>query len=121
MKHNIKTLDIFLTPAISDYIEKKIAHLDKFVSPELQEEVMCYSEIGKTGNHHKKGDIFVCELTVHIGGKVFRAKTEEEDLYAAIDVAVDEMTEELKSFKDKRKGMIKKTGAKIKSLLKGLY
>ncbi len=121
MKHNTKALDIFITPAISDYLEKRIAHLDKFVSPDNKEEVMCYAEIGKSTNHHKKGDLFVTELTVHIGGKTFRAKTEESDLYTAIDTATEEMTEELKSFKDRKVSLLKRSGAKFKSLIKGFY
>ncbi len=121
MKHNIKGLDMVLTPAISGYLEKRIAHLDKFISPEHKQEVMCYAEIGKSTKHHKKGDVFAAELTVHVGGKSFRAKTEEYDLYAAIDRAVEEMTEELTSFKDKEVSFIRRHGARLKALLKGLY
>ena len=121
MKHNIKTKEIFLTPAISDYLEKRIAHLDKFVSPENKETIMCYVEIGKTTNHHKNGDLFKAELTIHIGSKSFQVISEKEDLYTAIDMATEEMSEELKSFKEKKISLIRKSGAKIKSLIKGLY
>ena len=121
MKHNIKALEISLTPAITEYLEKKIAHLDKFVSPELSQTVMCYAEIGKSSQHHKNGDFFIAEFTIHIGGKSFRAKAEEYDLYAAIDKAIDEMAEELRAFKDKNMGMLKRGGTKIKSLLKSMY
>jgi len=120
MKYNIKTKDIFLTPAITDYVEKKVNHLDKFISPENKEAVMCYVEIGKTTNHHKNGDLFMAELTVHVGGKSFQETAEEEDLYAAIDVATDGMAEEIKSIKSKKVSLLKKGGAKIKSIIKGL-
>src|SRR5689334_13398540 len=102
MKHNIKTLDMQLTPAISAYLEKRIAHLDKFIDGSIAESLMCYVELGKSTRHHKKGDFFKTELTVNTGGKSFRAEAEESDLYASIDVATDEMAEELKSFKDKK-------------------
>ncbi len=118
MKHNIKTKEIFLTPAINDYVEKKIAHLDKFVSPNNLEQSICYAEIGKTTKHHKNGDFFVAELNVHVGGKSLRARVETEDLYAAVDMAVDEMIEELKSFKDKKTSLVKRGGAKIKAIIK---
>jgi ribosomal subunit interface protein len=121
MKHNIKTTEIFLTPAITEYVDKRIDHLDKFVSPDMKEATMCYAEIGKSSQHHKNGDHFLAEFTIHLGGKVFRAKAEEFDLYAAIDKASEEMAEELRTFKDKKVGMLKRGGAKIKSLLKGLY
>jgi ribosomal subunit interface protein len=121
MKNNIKTTEIFLTPAITDYVDKRINYLDKFVSPDIKEAAMCYAEIGKSSQHHKNGDHFLAEFTIHLGGKVFRAKAEEFDLYAAIDKASEEMAEELRTFKDKKVGMLKRSGAKIKSLLKGLY
>lgn len=121
MKHNIKAVDIVLTPAISEYLEKKIEHLDRFVNQQVLDTVMCYAEIGKSTQHHKNGDVFVTELTIHIGGKTFRAKAEESDLYASMDIATESMTEELKTFKDRKVSGIRRTGAKIKSLIKGFY
>lgn len=121
MRHNIKTTDFSLTPAIKDYVEKRVEHLDKFVNPADKELPMCYVEIGKTTNHHKNGDLFRAEFTIHIGGKSFRAEAEQEDLYAALDKITEEMTEELKSFKDKNVSLIKRSGAKIKSIIKSFY
>jgi putative sigma-54 modulation protein len=121
MKHNIKTKEIFLTPAISDYVEKKLAHLDKFISPVDLEKTICYVEIGKTTNHHKKGDYFLAELTVHIGGKSLRAEIEKDDLYAAMDMAVDEMANELKRYEKRKSVLVKRGGAKIKALIKRIY
>ena len=119
MKHNIKTKEISLTPAINDYLEKKIAHLDKFISPEDKEVVMCYVEVGKSTQHHKNGDFFVAELTIHIGGKSLRAEVEKDDLYAAIDVVVDEMATELKRFGKKKTSLLKRSGARLKAFIKG--
>jgi len=113
--------DFSMTPAIKDYVEKSMAHLNKFVNPNDKELPMCYVEIGKTTNHHKHGDFFKAEYTVHIGGKSLRAEVHEEDLYAALDKVTEEMAEELKSFKDKKVGLIKRGGAKIKSIIKGFY
>ncbi len=119
MKHNIKATDFVLTPAIKDYLEKRISHLDKFINPEIiKDTVMCYAEIGKTTNHHKTGDLFRTEFMIHIGGKAFRASAEEADLYSSIDIATEEMAEELKSFKDKKTSLLKRSGAKIKSFIK---
>lgn len=121
MRHNIKTTDFSMTPAIKDYIEKRMAHLNKFVNLSDMELPMCYVEIGKTTNHHKKGELFRAEFTVHIGAKSLRAEAQEEDLYAALDEVTEEMTEELKSFKDKKTSLFKRGGAKIKSIIKDFY
>ena len=119
MRHNIKTSDFVMTPAIKDYIEKQIAHLDKFVNLNDKELPMCYVEIGKTTGHHKKGELFRAELTIHIGSASLRAEQKEEDLYTALDTVTEEMTEELKTFKDRKISLIKKGGAKVKCIVKG--
>lgn len=121
MRHNIKVTDFTMTPAIKDYVEKRIEHLDKFINLNDSELPMCYVEIGKTTNHHKNGDNFKAELTIHIGSKSLRAEANEEDLYAALDKVSEEMTEELKSFKDKRVSFVRRGGAKLKSIIKGFY
>lgn len=121
MKHNIKTTNIFLTPAITDYLAKRLSHLDKFISSEDSSAVMCYVDIGKTTKHHKAGDVFKAEITMHVGGKSLRAVSEKDDLYASIDAVNDEMAEELKSYKDKKISFIRRGRAKIKAILKGIY
>ena len=121
MKHNIKTTNIFLTPAIVDYVEKRLSHLDKFITPEEESSVMCYVDIGKTTKHHKAGDYFRAELNLHIGGKALRAEAEMDDLYAAIDAVRDEMTREITSYKDKKQGLLKRGRAKIKQIIKRFY
>ncbi len=113
--------DFSMTPAIKDYVAKEMAHLNKFVNAGYEELPMCYIEIGKTTNHHNKGQFFKAEFTVHVGGKSFRAEACEEDLYVALDKVTEEMTEELKSFKDKKVSLIKRTGAKLKMFVKGFY
>ena len=121
MKHNIKTTNFFLTPAITEYVNKRLSHLDKFISPEDSETVMCYVDIGKTTQHHKAGDVFKAEFTIHIGGKSLRAVAEKDDLYTAIDAVNDEMANEIKSVKDKKVSLMRRGGAKLKSILKGFY
>ncbi len=121
MKHNIKATNTFLTPALTEYLEKKLARLDKFISPEDMEATMCYAEIGKSSKHHKNGDIFVAEYNIFVGGKGLRAKKEEFDLYSAIDLVTDEMENELRSYKTKKVSLIRRGGAKIKELIRGFY
>ena len=113
--------DFAMTPAIKDYVVKSMAHLNKFVNTIDAELPMCYVELGKTTNHHKNGELFKAEFTVHIGGKSLRAEAQEEDLYSALDKVTEDMAEELKSFKDKKVSLLKRGGMKIKLLLKGFY
>ncbi len=120
MKYNIKSIDFSLTPAIQDYLEKKLAHLDKLLPKNIDADgVMCYVELGKVTDHHKKGDIFKTVLNIHVGKDMFRAEALMEDEYSSIDIAEAEMERELSSYKDKRKSLIRRGGQKIKRIIKG--
>lgn len=107
-----------MTPAISDYLDKRLSSVDKFVD-ENDNTPMCYVEIGKTTSHHKSGDIFRAEINLHIGGKVFRVEEEKEDLYSAIDAVKDELLAELRKAKMKKMSLIKRGGMIIKNSIKG--
>ena len=119
MRISIKTTRIKLTSAISDYVDKKIADIGKFVSSK-DESVAAHIEIEKTTAHHHAGDIFRAEINLHIAGKNFRAEATKADLHAALDEIKDEIIRELSSYKNKKKTLIKKGGRLLKSRLRGL-
>ncbi len=116
MKKDVKASNIVLTRAISRYIKEKVDHLDKFIDKN-DESASAKIEVGKTTGHHK-GDIFRAELNVHIAGKDFRAESTREDLYAALDDVKDEMSAELKKFKERRETMKRRGGRTMKKILK---
>ena len=116
MKINTKTTNISLTPAISEYIEKRIGSLDKFYKEE--EDIVVNVEVGKTTEHHKSGDIFRAEIHLRSRGNEYYASAETEDLYAAIDQVKDKIVYELTSRRKRTIRLFRKGGAKIKNLLK---
>ena len=92
---NIKGTQISITPAISDYLHKKIASLDKFIDKK-DESVFAQIELAKTTHHHKSGaEVFRAEINMHTRGKDFYVFSESEDLYAAIDKMKDEIAREI--------------------------
>ncbi len=117
MNIKIRSKNLEITPAIDDYVTKKIRTLEKFL--DSQKEILCEVEIGKTTNHHKSGDIFRAEVNItEPGSKQFYAVAEESDLYAAIDVVRDEAEREIVSFKRKYKTLFRRGAARVKNLLK---
>lgn len=118
MRTSIKTTRLTLTPATSDYIDKKIADIEKFVDKE-DESTTVHVEIEKTTAHHHAGDIFRAEINLHIAGKSLRAEATKEDLYAALDEVKDEIIRELSSHKTKKQTLVKKGGRLFKSRLRG--
>jgi ribosomal subunit interface protein len=117
MKINTKATSITLTPSISEYIEKKVMPLDKFFQVG---EALMNVEVGRTTRHHKSGEIFRAEIRVSYNGQEYYSVAEAEDLYAAIDEVKDEITRELSSGKKKSLHLLRRGGAKIKELLKGI-
>ncbi|MCL5782064.1 MAG: ribosome-associated translation inhibitor RaiA [Patescibacteria group bacterium] len=119
MNINIKTTNITMTQAIADYTNKRLAKIDKLLysDPAAQ----CDVELAKTTSHHNKGDIFKAEIHIVGANKNIYATVEREDLYASIDSVRDDVLRELKSGKEKSISFIRRGGARIKSMVKGLW
>ncbi len=118
MKINTKATNISLTPAISDYVEKKISLLEKFFKN--PGEVLINVEVGKTTKHHKSGNVFLAEIHIVADGEEYYATTETEDLYAAIDLVKDDIAREMTSRRKKAIRMLRRGGAHLKNILRGI-
>lgn len=112
----IKGSHIEITPALEAYVTKKMSALENF----FDENTRIQADIGKISNHHKSGDIFKAELNVRARGQNSRVSRENEDLYAAIDEAQDELFEILASKKDKKITLWKRGAQTIKALAHGV-
>lgn len=119
MNINIKTTGITLTASISDYVSKRLEKIDKILQSDPS--AQCNVELGKTSGHHQKGDIFRAEIHIVGSGKDAYASHEKDDLYAAIDIVRDDILRELKSGKGKRLSLIRRSGARVKYMVKGLW
>lgn len=118
MNTNLKTSNITATQAISDYLDKRLKKINKIVG---NDSVNCFVELAKTTDHHNKGDIFRAELHIVGPGRDLYASSEKEDLYVAIDDASDEALRILKSEKKKSASLMRRGGAKVKAMIKGLW
>jgi ribosomal subunit interface protein len=117
MQIKIRATNFELTPAIREYIERKIPHLDKFL--ENKDASLCEVEIGKTTRHHKSGDVFRAEINLtEPGGKQFYAAAEESDLYASIDIVRDDIERKIISGKKRRDTVWKRGAQQIKNIIK---
>ncbi|MCH7597786.1 ribosome-associated translation inhibitor RaiA [Patescibacteria group bacterium] len=119
MDINIKVTNITLTPDISDYLDKRLQSFKKYIDPE-DTSVLLTVEVGKTTDHHQSGDIFRAEINLHISGHDFRAVSEQETLYSAIDDVKSEMTQELRRHKRKRLHLMRRGGVKVKEFIRGV-
>lgn len=117
MNIKIRAKNFEITPAIDEYVTKKISTLEKFLGS--GKEILCEVEIGRTTKHHKSGDIFRAEVNiVEPGGVQIFAQAEEVDLYTAIDIVRDESEREIVSRKQKKNTLYRRGGVAIKNLIK---
>ena len=118
MNTNIKATNIELTSAISDYVNKCLSGVEKFIKE--GEEAIVQVEVGKTTKHHKQGDFFRAEFNIEISGSKFYSFSEREDLYIAIDEAREEVVRQIKTRKEKKQTLFKRGSSRIKNIIKGL-
>ena len=118
MKINIKATGIELTPAISDYVYKKISAIEKYIDKN-NTDVVAQVEVGKNTRHHKAGNIFRAEVHIIGEGLDLYAVSDMEDLYAAIDTVKDEIVRNVIQLKDKREMLTRKGAKMMKNMMKG--
>ncbi len=90
LKIDIRGEEMQLTEAIEDAIQKKLGALDKYMETVSDPKTLRVN-VGKLGDHHKKGDIFKAEADLLIPGHKIHAEIHAEELYAAIDQLKDEL------------------------------
>jgi len=117
MKINIKATGIELTPAISSYVEKKLSVLEKFID---NPDVVAQVEVGKTTQHHKAGNIFRAEVHIIGAGRDIYAVSDQEDLYAAIDIVKDDIVGNIVHLKGKHETISRRSAQMMKNFMKGL-
>ena len=117
MKINIKGTGIDLTPAITDYVNKKISMVERYLEPGA--DVVAQVEVGMNTKHHKSGNIFRAEVHIIGAGYDLYAVSEQADLYAAIDLVKDEIIHNVLQEKGKSQTLARRGAQMMKNMMKG--
>jgi ribosomal subunit interface protein len=117
MIKNIKATNIELTTAITDHINDRLNVINKFLN---DNDAIVQIEVGRTTNHHNKGDIFRAEFNIKSKEKNFYSESSKHDLYLAINDAKDQIINELKSKKGRSSTLFNRGARSIKKMLKGI-
>lgn len=107
-----------LTDALKAYVEEKINSVEKFTVPHEEEVPLAEVEIGKTTKHHNVGDVFRAEVNLSVRGRGYRAVSEKNDLYAAIDDVRNELVREINSTKGKERTLVRRGANMLKDILR---
>lgn len=106
MNLNIKATNLELMPEIKEYVQLKMDMLDKYLGK--LKVISARVEIGKTTNHHLKGEIYRAEANLAVAGDLLRVEKTEKDVFKAIDKVKDHLELVIKKYKDKKIGRKKK-------------
>ncbi len=99
----IKGKNIDVTPALKDYIGKKLSKLDKYAQHIVEIVVEMHVE-----KNPRITDNNIIDVNIYANGAVLRAEEANIDMYASIDLVLDKLERQMKKYEEKK--MRNKTG-----------
>lgn len=116
MELHFKGTNYDITPEVRAFAEKKLGALTKF---DRKGSAQVYVELGRETGAHANGRIWRAELNFDVEGQRLRAEATEESLEDAVDAAIAELSQALRSHKSKAESLGKRGGRMLKSMLRG--
>jgi len=93
MKFNIRGENIEITPALREYVEKKVGRLDRYFAEEITSDVYVTLKVIR--------DMHAVEVTIPMTGLLLRAEEKNTDMYASIDLVVEKLERQIRKHKTK--------------------
>ncbi|MFD0050246.1 ribosome hibernation-promoting factor, HPF/YfiA family [Actinomycetes bacterium NPDC127524] len=94
MNYNVRGENIEVTPAIREYIEKKVGKLERYFNDAPNSNVLVNLKVNNTNSSK-------VEVTIPMPNLVLRAEEENPDMYAAIDLINDKLERQIRKHKTK--------------------
>lgn len=98
VKAEIFARNMDVTQRIQDYITKKVSKLDRYISNIEETRV----DLAYVKSARSASDRHVAQLTLRGRGYILRAEERADDIFAAIDAALDKMQRQIERYKGKR-------------------
>ena len=95
----IKGTNMELTEAIKQYVDRRLSSLADICAKYSPCDASV--EVGRTSQHHQKGEVFYAEVNLVLPGSNIRATSTKDDLYAAIDDVRDDVKRQLVDRKER--------------------
>ena len=102
MKIKITGKELKVTDAINDYVERKMERIEKYFEN---------AEADVTIRTERNAQI--AEMKVSANGDMYRAVTEDKDLYASIDKDIDILEGQIRKVKTKREKILREGSLKM--------
>lgn len=94
--------ELKITDAIHDYVERKLDRIDKYFESASADVTL-----------RTERNAQIAEIVVSANGDVYRAVTEDRDLYASIDKDMDILEGQIRKAKTKKERMLKDSTLKV--------
>ncbi|WML46066.1 ribosome hibernation-promoting factor, HPF/YfiA family [Neobacillus sp. PS3-40] len=94
MNYNVRGENIEVTPAIREYVEKKVAKLERYFTETPEANV----NVNLRFNQDKTSKV---EVTIPLPQLVLRAEETNDDMYAGIDLIIDKLERQIRKHKTK--------------------
>jgi len=98
VKIDIFTKNLELTDRLNDYVNTKVAKLEKF----LDEVDECRVDLSYIKTARNTGDRHVAQLTLRGKGFILRSEERSDSIFSAVDAALDKMRRQIRRYKGKR-------------------
>lgn len=115
LNYNIKGTGMDVSDELRSYVERQLAHAEKF----LQGDTTAHVDVELEHRSHGEGERNRAEFTVSASGTVYRAESTGESAHAAIDLAIAELQKELRRNKSRRMHLVRRGAQKLKDYLRG--
>lgn len=93
----VKGKNIDVTPALKDYITKKLSKLDKYAHHIV--EIMVEMHVEKNPRISANQ---IVDVNIFANGAVLRAEEASHDMYASIDMVLDKLERQMKKYEEKK-------------------
>ena len=100
MTVNIRGKNIDVTPALKDYVEKKVSKVTKQFRTIGDISALMRVEKGDSVKGERVGDCVV-EISFPAGGVIFRAQETTKDMYSSIDLVIEKIERQIHNYKTK--------------------
>jgi len=103
MQINIRGKNMEITPALQDYVGKRMNKLEKYLDDAHTDVQVTLSVVRES---------HIVDATISIGGLLLRGEEATQDMYASIDLVVDKLERQMHKFKTRINRKLRQTGLK---------
>ncbi|MDA3130961.1 ribosome hibernation-promoting factor, HPF/YfiA family [Aliibacillus thermotolerans] len=110
MDYNIRGENLEVTPALRNYVEKKVGKLERYFETTPVADVHVKMQVQNTEH--------IIEVTIPMPQLLLRAEESHADMYAAIDLVVEKLERQIRKYKTKVNRKFRQQGDSVRFMFR---